>query len=104
MITRNGAGYWRENRNVADSILKVMRDNTSTALALYDAVSEAAVTVLYQRLRTLLLLDPPTPEFVLKIRAVTVVANSGMRALGLAPINEDLDNAVIAFLLAPHCL
>ena len=27
-----------------------------------------------------------------------------MRALGLASINEELDNAVIAFLLAPHCL
>ena len=72
--------------------LSVVRDNTFAALASYDAVREAAVTILYQRLRTLLLLDPPTPDFVLKIRGV--VANSGMRALGLAPINEELDNAV----------
>ena len=83
-------------------LLSVVRDNTSAALASYDSMSEAAVTVLYQRLRTLLLLDPPTPEFVLKIRGV--VTNSGMRALGLVPINEELDNVVIAFLLAPHCL
>ena len=107
MIIRNDAGYWRENRNKADSgvsdrILSVVRDNTSAAIASYDAVSEAAVTVLYQQLRTLLLLDPPTPDFVRKIQGV--VADSGMRALGLAPINEELDNAVIAFLLAPHCL
>jgi len=27
-----------------------------------------------------------------------------MRALGLVPINEELDNVVIAFLLAPHYL
>jgi len=33
-----------------------------------------------------------------------VVANSGMRALGLAPMNEELDNAVTVFLLAPHWL
>jgi len=77
MITGNDAGYWRENRNAADSILSLVRDNTSAALASYDSMSEAAVTVLYQRLRTLPLLDPPTPEFVLKIREV--VANSGMR-------------------------
>jgi len=48
------AGYWRENSNVAASILSLVRDNVSTALASYDAVSEASVTVLYQRLRTLL--------------------------------------------------
>jgi len=77
MITGNDAGYWRENRNAADSILSLVRDNTSAALASYDSMSEAAVTVLYQRLRTLPLLDPPTPEFFLKIRGV--VANSGMR-------------------------
>ena len=80
----------------------VVRDNAFAALAWYDAVGETAVTVLYQRLRTLFALDPPTPEFVLKIRGV--VANSGIRELGLAPINDELDNAVIAFLLAPHCL
>ena len=72
------------------------------ALASYDAVSEASVMVLYQRLRTLLLLDPPTPGFIIKMRGV--VANNGMRALGLAPINEGLDNAVIVFLLAAHWL
>ena len=77
MITGNDAGYWRENRNAADSILSLVRDNTSAALASYDSMSEAAVTVLYQRLRTLSLLDPLTPEFVFKIRGV--VANSGMR-------------------------
>jgi len=53
-------------------------------------------------LRTLLLLDPPTPEFMMKIQVV--IANSGMRALGLAPMNKELDNAVNAFLLAPHWL
>ena len=79
-----------------------MRDNTSAALASYDAVSEASVTVLYQRLRTLLVLDPPTPEFILKMRGV--VANSGMRALGLVPMNEELDNTVTVFLLEPHWL
>jgi len=40
----------------------------SAALASYDAVSVASVTVLYQRLRTLLLLGPPTPEFTMKMR------------------------------------
>jgi len=74
----------------------------SAALASYDAVSEASVTVLYQCLRTLLLLDPLTPEFIMKMRVV--VANRGMRALGLAPMNEELDNAVTVFLLAPHWL
>jgi len=59
-ITREDAGYWRENRNAAASILSLVRDNMSAALASYDAVSEASVTVLYQRLRTLLLLDPHT--------------------------------------------
>jgi len=33
-----------------------------------------------------------------------VVANSGMRALGLAPMNEELDNTVTVFLLVPHWL
>jgi hypothetical protein len=80
----------------------VLNYNTSAVIASYDAVSDAAVTVLYQWLRTLLLLDPSTPEFVLKIRGV--VANSSMQALGLVPINEELDNAMIAFLQAPHCL
>ena len=88
------AGYWRENRNAAASILSLVRDNMSAALASYDAVSEASVTVLYQCLRTLLLLDHPTPEFIMKMRGL--VANSGMRALGLAPMNEELDNAVTA--------
>jgi len=103
-ITQAGedAGYWRENRSASDNILPPVRDNTSTALASYDAVSEASVTVLYQRLRTLLLLDPPTPEFMFKMRRV--VANSGMRALGLAPMNEELDNAATVFLLARHWL
>jgi len=79
-----------------------VRDNTSAALESYDIVSESSVTVLYQHLRTVLLLDPLTPEFVVKIRGI--LANSGMRALGLAPMNEDQDNAVIAFLLVPHWL
>ena len=79
-----------------------MRANISAALASYDTVSEASVTVLYQRLRTLLLLDPPTPEFIMRMWGV--VANSGMRVLGLAPMNEELDNAVTVLLLAPHWL
>jgi len=33
-----------------------------------------------------------------------VVANSGMRALGLAPMNKELDDTVTVFLLAPHWL
>ena len=65
-ITEEDAGYWRENRNVTDNILSLVRDNTCAALASYDALSEASITVLYQRLRTLLLLDPPTPEFIVK--------------------------------------
>ena len=77
-----------------------MRDNTSAALASYDAASEASVTVLCQCLRTLLLLDPSTPDFIIKMQGV--VANSGMRTLGLALMNEELDNAVTVFLLAPH--
>ena len=101
-ITGEDAGYRRENRNAAASILSLARDNMSAALASYDAVSEASVTVLYQRLRTLLLLDPLTPEFIMKMRVV--VANRGMRALGLAPMNKELDNAVTVFLLAPHWL
>ena len=86
----------------AASILSLVRDNFSAALVSYDAVSEATVTVLHQRLRTLLLLDTPTPESMMKMRGV--VANSGMRALGLAPMNEELDNAVTVFLLVPHWL
>ena len=101
-ITGDDSGYWRENRNAAASILSLVRANISAALASYDTVSEASVTVLYQRLRTLLLLDPPTPEFIMKMWGV--VANSGMRVLGLAPMNEELDNAVTVFLLALHWL
>jgi len=101
-ITGEDAGYWRENRNATASILSLVRDNFSAALASYDTVSKASVTVLYQRLRTLLLLDPPTPEFMMKMRGV--VANSGMRALGLAPMNEELDNEVTVFLLSSHLL
>jgi len=101
-ITGEDAGYWCENRNVGDNILSLARDNTSAALASYDAVSEASVTVLYQRLRTLLLLDPPSPEIIIKMRGI--IANSGMKALGLAPMNEEFDNAVTVFLLKQHWL
>ena len=68
-------------------------------LVSYDVVSEVSVTVLYQRIRTLLLLDLPTPEFIVKMRGVA--ANSSIRALGLGPMNEELDNAVAIFLMAP---
>ena len=67
-ITGEDAGYWRENRNAADNNLSLVRDTTSVALTSYDAVSEASVTVLYRRLWTLLLLDPPTPEFKMQMR------------------------------------
>jgi len=58
--------------------------------------------VLYQRLRTLLLLDLPTHNLIVKVQGV--VASSGMRALGLAPMNGEVDNAVTVFLLAMHWL
>jgi len=77
-----------------------VRENIFATLASYYAVSDASVTVLYQRLQTLLLLDSPTPEFMMKMRGV--VANSGMRALGLAPMDEESDNTVTVCLLAPH--
>jgi len=95
MITGDNACHWRENRNAAasDSILSLVRENTSAALASHDAVSEASVTVLYQHLPTFILPDPPTPEFIVQMRVV--VSNSGMRALGLAPMNEGLDNAAV---------
>ena len=47
-------------------------------------------------------MDTPSPDFIIKMRGV--VANSGMRALGLAPMNEELDDAVTVFLLAQHWL
>jgi len=91
------AAYWRETRNAPASILSKVRENIFVTLASYDSVS---VTVLYQRLQTLLFLDPLTPEFMMKMRGV--VANSGMRALGLAPMDEESDNTVTVCLLAPH--
>jgi len=47
-------------------------------------------------------MDTPSPDFIIKMRGV--VANSGMHALGLAPMNEELDDAVTVFLLAQHWL
>jgi len=44
-ISGEDAGYWRGN--TADTILSLVRDNTSAALASYDAVSEASLMVLY---------------------------------------------------------
>ena len=38
-ITGEDAGYWRENRNVTDNILSLVRDNKCAALASYDAPS-----------------------------------------------------------------
>jgi len=43
-----------------------------------------------------------TPELIFKMQGV--VAISGMRALGLAPMNGELDNMVTVFLLTLHWL
>jgi len=55
-------GYWLENRNAVYKILAQVSDSTNAVQASYDAVCQTANSILYQRMRTLLMVDPPTPD------------------------------------------
>jgi len=68
MIIGDEAGYWREHRQAADSILSLVRDNTTAALASYHIVCESSATVLYCGLNFYwahqhLTLSPAQPNF-----------------------------------------
>ena len=64
----------------------------------YRTARDACLTILIQRIKTLALVDPPTPEIADLLRQT--IGNCGMRSLGLR-CNGDFDNVTFDFLLSP---
>ena len=91
---------WREQDAVIQRATSAYANRSAMVQPSFKVASATAISVLYQRLKLMLLVKPPSTEQSTAIR--TAIARSGLRALRLAPlVNSTHESAITDYLLRP---
>ena len=91
---------WREHTAACTRIVRQYEAQASDVRPNFRVMRAAAASVLYQRLKQLLLVQPPTPDLARDIRTAT--ARTGLEALGLAKLlDHNTDSTLVDILLLP---
>ena len=91
---------WREHTAACTRIVRQYEAQAGDVRPNFRVMRAAAASVLYQRLKQLLLVQPPTPDLARDIRTAT--ARTGLEALGLAKLlDHNTDSTLVDILLLP---